>query len=76
MMRTFMSLFGASAPVLLRLMGAPQVRAQEAATVSLAFEVASVKASKQGGGVRGGCHGVDSRYGPNEIAAAPPLAGA
>jgi uncharacterized protein (TIGR03435 family) len=36
------------------------------------FEVASVKLSTSGG-VRGGCHGVDSRYSPNEIVVAPPL---
>jgi uncharacterized protein (TIGR03435 family) len=36
------------------------------------FEVASVRPSTAtGNGVRGGCHGVDSRYGPNE--SAPPL---
>lgn len=38
------------------------------------FEVASVKPSgSQGAGVRGGCHGIDSKYTPNEIASAPPL---
>ena len=38
------------------------------------FEVASVKLSTAvGTGVRGGCHGVDSRYAPNEAASAPPL---
>ncbi len=37
------------------------------------FEVASVKVSKSGNGVRGGCHGIDSKYTPNEIASAPPL---
>lgn len=38
------------------------------------FEVASVKpAGEFGGGVSGGCHGIDSRYPPNEAASAPPL---
>jgi len=40
----------------------------------LEFEVGSVKASKQSNnGVRGGCHGVDSRYSPAETASEPPL---
>jgi uncharacterized protein (TIGR03435 family) len=39
-----------------------------------AFEVASVKLSTAvGTGVRGGCHGIDSKYAPNEAASAPPL---
>jgi uncharacterized protein (TIGR03435 family) len=39
-----------------------------------AFEVASVKRAGEGpNGVRGGCHGVDSKYAPNEAASAPPL---
>jgi uncharacterized protein (TIGR03435 family) len=38
-----------------------------------AFEVASLKPGRAGAGVKGGCHGIDSRYAPNEIAAAPPL---
>jgi uncharacterized protein (TIGR03435 family) len=38
-----------------------------------AFEVASVKPGLAGAGVRGGCHGIDSRYAPNEAASAPPL---
>ncbi len=29
------------------------------------FEVASVKPNKNGGSVRGGCHGIDSKYGPD-----------
>ncbi len=37
------------------------------------FEVASVKVSKSGNGVRGGCHGIVSKYSPNELASAPPL---
>ncbi len=37
------------------------------------FEVSLVKPNKLGNGVRGGCHGVDSRYSPNELSAAPPL---
>jgi uncharacterized protein (TIGR03435 family) len=38
-----------------------------------AFEVASVKPAKTPNGVSGGCHGIDSRYAPNEAASAPPL---
>jgi uncharacterized protein (TIGR03435 family) len=38
-----------------------------------AYEVASVKPGLAGAGVRGGCHGIDSRYAPNEVASAPPL---
>src|SRR5580692_10681800 len=41
-----------------------------------AFEVASLKPAdpESGGGVRGGCHGIDSVYpGANERASAPPL---
>lgn len=37
------------------------------------FEVATVKVAKSPGGVRGGCHGVDSKYSPTELAMAPPL---
>lgn len=32
-----------------------------------------MKPAKDPHGVRGGCHGVDSRYAPNEVASAPPL---
>jgi uncharacterized protein (TIGR03435 family) len=40
----------------------------------LAFEVASVKPSGRSNyGVRGGCHGIDSVYGPAGQAEAPPL---
>jgi uncharacterized protein (TIGR03435 family) len=40
----------------------------------LNFEVASVKKSTSGrNGVQGGCHGIDSKYGAAELAAAPPL---
>jgi uncharacterized protein (TIGR03435 family) len=43
-------------------------------TGSLSFEVASVKPSVSGfNGVRGGCHGIDSKYSPNEMASAPAL---
>ena len=39
-----------------------------------AFEVASVKPSTSGfNGVRGGCHGIDSKYSPIQQASAPPL---
>lgn len=39
----------------------------------LAFEVASIKPSNLGGGVRGSCHGIDSKYTPMQLATAPPL---
>lgn len=39
----------------------------------LKFEVASVRVGDGDGGVRGGCHGIDSKYNPNEAAMAPPL---
>jgi uncharacterized protein (TIGR03435 family) len=40
----------------------------------LAFEVASVKPSGSGkNGFTGGCHGIDSVYGPSQAASAPPL---
>jgi uncharacterized protein (TIGR03435 family) len=55
------------------LTNASQLQAQSQATPP-AFEVASVKPSTSGvNGVRGGCHGIDSKYSPNETAAAPPL---
>ncbi len=38
-----------------------------------AFEVASVKRAKDPGGVRGGCHGIDTKYAPNQMGTAPPL---
>ena len=63
-------MFGAAAFALLCLC-APELRAQ---TPPLEFEVASVKVSPSGpNGVRGGCHGIDSKYSPNETASAPPL---
>jgi uncharacterized protein (TIGR03435 family) len=44
------------------------------APAALAFEVASVKVASQGpNGVRGGCHGIDSVYTPQQKAEAPPL---
>jgi uncharacterized protein (TIGR03435 family) len=54
---------------------APQLRAEPQSTAApLEFEVASVKPSTSGfNGVRGGCHGIDSKYSPNETGAAPPL---
>lgn len=40
----------------------------------LTFEVASVKKSTSGyNGVRGGCHGINSKYSAAELATAPPL---
>jgi uncharacterized protein (TIGR03435 family) len=38
-----------------------------------AFEVASIKPSGAVGGVRGGCHGIDSRYNSSQETAAPSL---
>ena len=40
-----------------------------------AFEVATIKKAdpNSSGGMRGGCHGIDSRYTPAEAASAPPL---
>jgi uncharacterized protein (TIGR03435 family) len=68
-----------AASLLVALMGA--ARAQNDA--HLEFEVASVRLDKSGNGVRGGCHGIDSRYTPSQAdmlgrtirdaAAAPPL---
>lgn len=44
------------------------------AAAPLTFEVASVKPSGSGNnGVNGGCHGIDSVYGPSKAASAPPL---
>lgn len=44
-----------------------------AAQTPAAFEVASVKVNKNGNGVTGGCHGVDSKYAAAQLASAPPL---
>jgi uncharacterized protein (TIGR03435 family) len=49
------------------------VAAGLASAQPLKFEVASVRVGDGNNGVRGGCHGIDSKYGPNEAAAAPPL---
>jgi uncharacterized protein (TIGR03435 family) len=54
--------------ILLGLGTAPRVGAQ-----APAFEVATVKLSKSGSGVSGGCNGIDSRHTPGQAAAAPPL---
>jgi len=58
--------------LLLALVSAHQTRAQLPA-----FEVASIKPSTSlpGGGISGGCHGIDSKYEANQVAAAPPLGG-
>src|SRR5262245_1091452 len=37
------------------------------------FEVATVKPTRIPGGVRGACHGIDSKFGPNDSAASVPL---
>ncbi len=39
----------------------------------LAFEVASIREAGIGGGVRGGCHGIDSSYTASQQPTAPPL---
>ena len=39
----------------------------------LTFEVASVKVANGPNGVTGGCHGIDSVYGPSQMEGAPPL---
>ena len=61
--------------LLLALVSAHHTRAQLPAAAAPAFEVASIKPSTslQGGGISGGCHGIDSQYDPNQAAAAPPL---
>jgi uncharacterized protein (TIGR03435 family) len=43
------------------------------AQAPIEFEVASVKVDKNGTGVRGGCHGIDSKYTAGDIGTAPPL---
>ncbi len=51
----------------------PYASAQNPST-PLSFEVASVKVAAEGrNGVRGGCHGIDSVYTPQQQAEAPPL---
>ncbi len=48
--------------------------APQTAVAQLTFEVASIKPSGSGNnGVNGGCHGIDSVYGPSQVASAPPL---
>jgi len=43
------------------------------AQAALEFEVVTVKVSKTGNGVRGGCHGIDSKHSPTDPASAVPL---
>ncbi len=38
-----------------------------------AFEVASIKRGRPDFGFSGGCHGIDSKYAPNQAVSAPPL---
>src|SRR5258705_2623054 len=65
----FADLF-AAAYLLAGFIQAPLLHAQSA---PLTFEVASVKVSTSGvNGVRGGCHGIDSKPNPN-ASATPPL---
>ncbi len=60
--------------ILGRLVSLFVVTASGAYCQSPMFEVASIKvAANSRNGVRGGCHGVDSHYAPNEVASAPPL---
>jgi uncharacterized protein (TIGR03435 family) len=64
---------GAFLVTALGILAAPDANAQNAST-SLTFEVASVKVAPVGpNGVRGGCHGIDSVYGPGQETEAPPL---
>ena len=44
-----------------------------AAQPAAEFEVATVKLNKAGGGVNGGCHGIDSKYTPGQVSSAAPL---
>jgi len=56
------------------LIGAAGLTRAQSPPQPLEFEVASVKPSTSGfNGVRGGCHGIDSKYSPRETTAAPPL---
>jgi len=73
----FVAPFGVAGLLLSTLTKAPELRAQSpAATTPLAFEVASVKPSpSNANGVRGGCHGIDSKYSASQMAAAPPPLG-
>jgi uncharacterized protein (TIGR03435 family) len=66
---------GPTGLILLALGIAHQTRAQLPASAAPAFEVASIKPSTSlpGGGISGGCHGIDSQYGLSQAAAAPPL---
>ncbi len=43
------------------------------AAAPLRFEVASIKPTEEGGGARGGCHGIDTVYTPAQRDGAPPL---
>jgi uncharacterized protein (TIGR03435 family) len=61
--------FGAA---VLLIPGIQPLRSQPAGPTPLEFEVASVKITQSGGGVDGGCHGIDSKYGPSQTAP-PPL---
>jgi uncharacterized protein (TIGR03435 family) len=55
-------------------MGESLVAQAQQPAPAAAFEVASIRVAQFGpGGVRGGCHGVDSVYTPAEQAEAPPL---
>jgi uncharacterized protein (TIGR03435 family) len=58
----------------MKLISLVAMMAGAAGAASLTFEVASVKPSPEGrNGVRGACHGIDSKYNPDELASAPPL---
>jgi hypothetical protein len=52
----------------------PQQSFAQTVAPPLNFEVASIKEARVGpNGVRGGCHGTDSAYSPNQQATTPPL---
>jgi len=58
------------AVLILTVVGCVGLAIAQAPPAPLEFEVASVKASKQSNnGVRGGCHGIDSKYSPTQAAA-------
>jgi uncharacterized protein (TIGR03435 family) len=68
----YIALFGAAGLVVLGLTIEPLRAQPRTAPPGPEFEVASVKAAHSPNGVTGGCHGIDSKYGPNQTAP-PPL---
>jgi len=71
---TYIALFGAAGLVLLGLNSQPLRAQPQTAAPGPEFEVASVKPANANSpnGVAGGCHGIDSKYGPSQTAP-PPL---